>query len=347
MSHSPGFPPFESSESVPALDSIDSRRLTDPPPWGVIEMVLILALFFLLPGWIRSAAAFIPDQWRREHLDIRESDLPDNLRFAEKESASAPADRPPFFRKAFERIEASDLFGKLRKTAARFKLFNSGENTEPAGKEKFRGEHPLTVLILVSRQVPRYGWILVLVFVTGVVTAPLTEELIFRVVFMRGILRYISSAFFAVLTQAVLFALIHIRTAAGAADARQLNQILYGVLSMGIAHVLLSLFILLWLRRVDRAAWRELGFRRRGNLAGIFKGLLLFAVTWPVMIAAAQILRLHFPDIVPDPAPIFILAIGLGILFFRTERFVSNLTMHIALNLTSFCGILFLAPPTA
>ena len=74
-------------------------------------------------------------------------------------------------------------------------------------------------------------------------TAPLTEELIFRVVLMRGLLRYVPSVVFAVLTQAILFALIHIRPASGAASVEQLNRILYGVLSMGVAHIFLSLFI--------------------------------------------------------------------------------------------------------
>ncbi|MBR2695075.1 MAG: CPBP family intramembrane metalloprotease [Thermoguttaceae bacterium] len=349
MPDRPEIPPFKDPGKTTSRGSIDTPRLTDPPSWGILEMVLVLALFFLLPGWIRSALTFLPEEWRREHLAIRESDLPEELSFT-KQKSPPPADRRPTrLRQTLDRVESSKLFGKLRETAVRLKLFGNEEKDDKeknvsAVGEKFRGEHPLTVLILVSRKIPSYHWILILVFVTGVVTAPLTEELIFRVVLMRGLLRCVPSVVFAVLTQAVLFALIHIRLASGAVSVEQLNRILYGVLSMGIAHIFLSLFILFWLRRVSGAAWRELGFRKRGNLGGILKGLLLFAITWPVMIAVQQLLRLSLPDVVPDPAPIFILALGLGTLFFRTERFVSNLTMHMALNLLSFCGVLFVAP---
>ena len=344
MPDRPEIPPLEFPEKTTSRDSAGARRLTDPPPWGILEMTLVLALFFLLPGWIRSSLSFLPDEWRQEHLAIRESDLPDELSFSKKKSLSPPGRQPTLLRRTLDRIESSDLFGKLRDTAVRLKLFDGEKKNASASAEKFRGEHPLTVLILVSRKVPSYRWILILVFVTGVVTAPLTEELIFRVVLMRGLLRYVPSVVFAVLTQAILFALIHIRPASGAASVEQLNRILYGVLSMGVAHIFLSLFILVWLRRVSGAAWRELGFRTRGSLGGIFKGLLLFAITWPVMIAVQQFIRIALPDVVPDPAPIFILALGLGTLFFRTERFTSNLTMHMALNLLSFCGVLFVAP---
>lgn len=321
--------------------------LTEPPPWGAIDMILILALFFLLPGWIRSGLSFIPGDWRDAHLAIHERDLPEELRFTKKKAA-LPADplseQPTLLRQTLGRIESSGLFARLRNTAIRLRLIDGEKSAESGSAEKFRGEHPLTVLILVSRRVPKYDWILAMVFVTAVITAPVTEELIFRVVLTRGILRYIPSAAFAVLTQAVLFALIHIRPAAGAVNAEQLNRILHGVLSMGIAHVLLSLFILFWLRGIRRAAWRDFGLRAGGNVSGVFKGLLLFAVCWPVMIAVQQLIRLHFPDIVPDPAPIFILALGLGFLFLRTGRFTANLAMHMALNLVSFCGILLMAP---
>lgn len=344
MSDRPDIPPFESSGTIAANDPAGTRRLTDPPPWGIVEIILVLVLFFFLPGWIRSALTFVPDTWRQEHLAIRESDLPENLRFTNKESETPPAERPSFLWQTLDRVGSSDLFGRLRDTAVRLKLLRDEKSAESDSGEKFRGEHPLTVLILVSRKVPKYGWILALVFVTAVITAPLTEELIFRVVFMRGLLRYFPSVGFAVLTQAVLFGLIHIRSTTGAVSAEQLNRILYGILSMGIAHILLSLLILFWLRKIDGAAWSELGFRKRGSVGGIFKGLLLFAAVWPVMLAVQHLVSLAFPDVVPDPAPIFILALGLGFLFFRTERFTSNLTMHMALNLVSFCGILFLAP---
>ena len=342
MSYFP--PPPSESRSDKMPEPPGASRLTEPPPWGVIDMILVLALFFLLPGWIRSGLSFIPDDWRDAHLAIHERDLPEELRFTKKKDTSPTAEQPTLLRQTLDRIESSDLIARLRNTAVRLRLTAEETNGESESAEKFRGEHPLAVLILVSRRVPKYDWILALVFVTAVITAPVTEELIFRVVLLRGILRYIPSAAFAVLTQAVLFALIHIRPAAGAVSAEQLNRILDGILSMGIAHIFLSLFILLWLRKAHRAAWRDFGLCARGNVSGVFKGLLLFAVTWPVMVAVQQLIRLRFPDVVPDPAPIFILALGLGILFLRTGRFAANLAMHMTLNLVSFCGILFMAP---
>ena len=205
MPDRPEIPPFKDPGKTTSRGSIDTPRLTDPPSWGILEMVLVLALFFLLPGWIRSALTFLPEEWRREHLAIRESDLPEELSFTKQKSPPHADRRPTRLRQTLDRVESSELFGKLRETAVRLKLFGNEEKDDKeknvsAVGEKFRGEHPLTVLILVSRKIPSYHWILILVFVTGVVTAPLTEELIFRVVLMRGLLRCVPSVVFAVLT---------------------------------------------------------------------------------------------------------------------------------------------------
>ena len=325
------------------------------PPWGMIDIILVLLLFFLLPGWVRSALGLIPEPWREAYITIHESDLPEGmLKETAKKTPPAEGALPPawvklpsFLRKIAEQVNNSELVKRIRiaeeqiRLAAGKKAAPPKENAEP--ETPFQGEHPLTVLILVSKRVPRLTWFLALAFAAAVVTAPFAEELVFRVVLLRGLLRYIPSAFLTIVLQALFFAFIHIRSPEGVNDIEKLNRILTGVGAMVISHILLTLFILAWLRGVRHAEWRDLGFTRQGLIRGILKGVGLFLLVWPLMLAAQRIVQAVMPQAVPDPVPIFILALGLGTLFLRTRQFAANLAMHISLNFVSFCGILLLA----
>lgn len=325
------------------------------PPWGMIDIILVLSLFFLLPGWVRSALGLIPEPWREAHLTIHENDLPEGmLNEAAKKNAPAESTLPPSWEKYIsslrsiaEQVNHSELIKRVRTAAGRIRPAAEKEAaSSPKSAESeapFQREHPLTVLILVSKRVPRYTWFLALAFAAAVVTAPFAEELVFRVVLLRGLLRYIPSAFITIVLQALFFAFIHIRSPEGVTDIEKLNRILAGVGAMVISHILLTLFILAWLRRVRHAEWRDLGFTRQGLIRGIFKGIGLFLLACPFMIAASRFVQAVMPQAVPDPAPIFVLALGLGTLFLRTKQFAANLAMHVSLNLASFCGILLLA----
>lgn len=318
-----------------------------PPPWSMFDIFLVLLLFFFLPGWVKSAMMLLPEEWRNERIEIRKEDLPKNISFGNNgKPGTAPPQRlgetPSFFRQTFERLESSEITEKLREAVYRLKPADEEQDVTSSEKVRFRGEHPLTVLILVSKRVPRLGWILGLTFVSAVVTAPFAEELVFRVVLMRGLLRYLPWATGVIFLQAVLFALIHIRANDGITGLDELNNLLYGVAAIAVSHILLVFFTLLWLRKVRGASWTDFGFTRKGFVSGIFKGLGFFCILWPVMLSVQRLLLRHFPETVPDPVPIFILALGLGIVFLRTKQFAANLAMHMALNFTSFCGILLI-----
>ena len=324
----------------------------------MIDIILVFLLFFLLPGWIRSALGLIPEPWRETYFTIHENDLPEGVIFPSKETAkedSAAGNTlspswekfPPFLRRIADQVNNSELVKRARTAAEQIRLATekkSGSPNQNAESETpFQGEHPLTVLILIGKRVPRYTWILALAFAAAVVTAPFAEELVFRVVLLRGLSRYIPSAFITIVLQALFFAFIHIRSSEGVDDIEKLNRILMGVGAIVISHILLVIFILSWLRRVRYAEWSDFGFTRKGLISGIFKGVGLFLLIWPFLLAVQKIVRIIMPQAVPDPVPIFILALGLGTLFLRTRQFAANLAMHVSLNFVSFCGILLLA----
>ena len=64
-------------------------------------------------------------------------------------------------------------------------------------------------------------------------------------------------------------------------------------------------------------------------------GLVAFAaVTAPILVFFAAIKQLA-PAVVLDPLPIFLLAIVLGLLYYRTHRILPSIVLHAAFNATS------------
>lgn len=303
-------------------------------PWGMFDVLLVLILFFFLPGWLKPAVALLPESFREEWLTIKKEDIPKGISLKEDSKKEDSAARHSLTGKSRfkERVQAAADFFFPRSRAAEQK----------PKKEILRGAHPLTVMIYIARNTPRFSWVLILSFLAGVITAPLAEEFVFRVVLLQGLERWCPFSFVIVPIQALLFAVIHIRTSDGITSLAELNRILNGMTVLFVAHILLVIFSIVWLRTVRGAAWSDFGFRKKGWLKGIFTGIGLFILIWPAMLAVQKLVLLLRPDAVPDPAPIFVLALALGFLFLRTRQFTANLAMHVALNLTSFCGILWL-----
>ena len=91
----------------------------------------------------------------------------------------------------------------------------------------------------------------------------------------------------------------------------------------------------LWLRLGAGATLSDLGIVPGLWRRDVVIGLVAFAaVTAPILGSFAAIKQLA-PAVVLDPLPIFLLAIVLGLLYYRTHRILPSIVLHAAFNATS------------
>ncbi len=162
-------------------------------------------------------------------------------------------------------------------------------------------------------------------------------------------------AVFVVLLPAILFALAHSgapETPDEAASPETLNLLFGAALATGIANVATLLLGVFILRRFCAATPESLGLGpefslRRGRrfatskrfALDFFRGIVFFVFIAPVVFGVNAALRSAFPNAIVDPAPIFLLALTLGFVYWRTRRYATVVGLHFALNATSFLAL--------
>lgn len=228
------------------------------------------------------------------------------------------------------------------KTAAR-------EMAGPGVDEQAR-EHPTARLLKRGKEVPA---LLLLALLAAVVAAPLVEEFLFRFLlqgwledverrlrrrgflrspkFLRGFLPVVGVAFF--------FALIHLR--GPGREGESLDMLVFSMLVMLIASALTLGLGLVYLAVVREMRLRDFGFAPAHLFRDTRAGLVCFVFVLPPMVGLAIGMRTLLPTNLVDPFPLFVFALGLGVLYFRTGRIVACLVMHAVLNL--FSSLLALA----
>lgn len=200
--------------------------------------------------------------------------------------------------------------------------------------------HP--VFHLLRRDGSAGTWLLCIAVV--VLVAPVTEELMFRLVLQGwlakkerlwrrrlGVLRIVRPGWFSVVVVALWFAAQHARGAEQPLDPHVLRQLLVVTGAFGL---LTTLFTLLMLRVGCRASLRDLGLPA-DRLAGDLRlGAIAFLAVGPPVMALQDVLgRFVLPrNVAPDPIPLFVLAMALGGLYYRTGRIVPSIVLHMMLN---------------
>ena len=224
----------------------------------------------------------------------------------------------------------------------------------PFSQEELSEQHQLTILM---QKAGRYPIIIIVCFLMAVVVAPLSEEFLFRVLLQGGIeatLRreYGLSAWckrIPILVTALIFAAIHIRAPQETIDGHYIDLLFKGFVA-NIAGSLAAIFILvILLRKLYRIRWSDIGLwdfkRLPRDAAGAL--LLLLVILLPILIVNYSVTtlakQLDIPGSVTDPVPLFLLAMVLGTLYFRTRRFVTVFFLHAFFNLFSFLMMLYLA----
>ncbi len=218
-------------------------------------------------------------------------------------------------------------------------------NIEEA-KDKPEGQVVHPIVRLIRSRLPSA---VILAAALALLIAPLSEEMIFRVVMQGGMealarrqrlsIRWLRRCL-PVVVPALVFGLLHWNS-----DSREYPREFYIALLSGVAVGATASFVFAigWLRVVRRATWADLGISAVRWKLDLGLGLASFAAL-AVPIYALQLgLTLFMPKgIAPDPLGIFFFALVWGYLFRQTHRIGPSLISHMALNATSLTAALLL-----
>ena len=147
-----------------------------------------------------------------------------------------------------------------------------------------------------------------------------------------ALLRRLVAGFLPVTLVSLLFAAMHFRRPESALDT---TTIVY-LQSVNAVASLVSIAVLIcWLRFVAGAAPADFGIVPGKLVADVKLGLLGFlAVTGPVYAVSFAAKQLLPEDVVTDPIPILLLALAVGVLYYRTHRILPAIVLHMAFNAT-------------
>lgn len=216
-----------------------------------------------------------------------------------------------------------------------------------AGQGTDDAAHPVLRLL---RDSPGPGTALLCLF-SVVIVAPLVEEFFFRVA-LQGwleaeearqrrelpLLRRLSRGALPVLLVALMFSALHWRESSEQVDPRYLRAVL---LVSGLTNLTGLALGVCVLRIGVRATWADLGWNAAESWADVRRGLVTFlAVAAPaylIQFAAKFVCGDRFS---PDPAGLFLFALAMGWLYFRTHRILPSLVLHALLNGSSLALLL-------
>ena len=189
------------------------------------------------------------------------------------------------------------------------------------------------------------AWILLLCGISVVVVAPIVEEFYFRVL-LQGWLEAGESrlrpfmpllgrlgAFGPIFLSSLLFASQHFKVAG---PPQNMWMMAYRLLALSIGSVISMALAIVFLRVARGATAADFGWSLRHFPRDVKLGVLAFAALalpiYGTQIVLASLLPKSVP---PDPFPLFLLAVALGILYYRTHRIVPAIALHMSLNFTS------------
>jgi membrane protease YdiL (CAAX protease family) len=210
----------------------------------------------------------------------------------------------------------------------------------PAGHDDaVTTQHPLETLI-------REGggfWLVALGVLSAILVAPVVEEIVFRLIVQgwlesleiraRRSLRELGIGFPGLTPMtltAVLFAAVHYRVAGPAMSVHQIGLLFLIQAAAGAGTLGAILLLTAGLRRAN---WEDLGFVPKKLLTDVKTGLLAcLAIAPPVYVIFIVARKLLPGHLAVDPIPLLLLALALGLLYFRTHRIVPSIVLHMSFN---------------
>jgi membrane protease YdiL (CAAX protease family) len=220
--------------------------------------------------------------------------------------------------------------------------------SEAAEAAPIETSHPIQQVLSEGGNSP---WPIVLAALSAIVIAPITEELIFRLLLQGWLesverrmrrqmrwLRRILIGLLPVMTVATLFAAIHFR----APEHRQdLSTLVVQLQLFAVSSLIVVAVSVVWLKYAAKATWADLGIVPDKLAEDVGLGLLAFlAVTPPVYAILLAVDKLLPENSVADPIPLLFLGLALGVLYYRTHRIVPSIVLHSAFNTVAVLTVL-------
>ena len=205
--------------------------------------------------------------------------------------------------------------------------------------------HPIVRLLSEGKP-----WMLLVCAFSAALVAPIFEEFLFRVLVqgwleaaqrrwrrrMPTLRRLFPGAAGPILLTSLLFAGVHFRV-----DSPPMNPLYLAYVLMGQAVMnLLTLgFALFWLRTMRRATAADFGWRTDKLASDVRTGVIAFlAFAAPIYALQSALIWLLPGYMAVDPATLFLLALVLGTLYYRTHRVTPSIVVHMCLNATSLAA---------
>ena len=204
-----------------------------------------------------------------------------------------------------------------------------------------RRSHPIMILLNADSSAA----IVLLCILSVVVMAPVAEEFFFRLLLQgylekinfrhRRLLRHSARlvGLWPLLLTSVLFASLHAR--GPRQEIPPVDDLIYMIATDTFSKVVLVLGAIVYLRKFRGATWKDLGIRFDTLGTDVRLALGAFLAVFVPIIAFQFGLSEWFPDYVPDPVPLFPLALALGYLYLRTHRILPSLLLHLFFNASS------------
>ncbi len=204
-------------------------------------------------------------------------------------------------------------------------------------------EHTITRLVVSGRDAPS---VFLLVVLSGVIIVPIGEEFLFRLLLQgfaekreAGLRRLFTTPFsrsflrgsLSVLFSSVIFAGVHLRSTTEPGSFQKYYDALLGMM---IGHLFLLVFAPLYLIVVRGASLADLGIRWRKIPGDCLLGVLASVVILPPVYLMNYGVTNLIGDvgIALDPIPLFLFAVGLAVLYYRTHRIVPGIVVHSLFN---------------
>ena len=281
-----------------------------PAPWGAFDIAVVFGAYFLLTALVPSLALGLLPPEQRQPLDRQ---------------------RPP--------VHSAPPIVLQRPMEP-----GSIEKTDDVAENKGQVLHPIVHLIR-----SRSPFAMILATTLALLIAPLSEEMIFRVVMQGGMeamlrrqrlsVRWLRHGL-PILVPALVFGLLHWNS-----DSREYPREFYIALLSGVAVGATAslVFAIVWLKVVRRATWADLGISTVRWKSDLVLGLASFAaLAVPIYSLQLGLTVLLPKGIAPDPLGIFIFALAWGYLYRQTHRIGPSLISHMALNAISLTAALLL-----
>ncbi|MCL2744237.1 MAG: CPBP family intramembrane metalloprotease [Planctomycetaceae bacterium] len=200
-------------------------------------------------------------------------------------------------------------------------------------KKETTAEHPLTQLIQQGRSNPA---VLLIALLVGVITTPIVEEFLFRLVLQSSIINtdkyggwYNSiSAALSIFITSLLFAALH-GLPPKEMTLEALQAMMLGAMIGGVLFLIAGIAYLVVVRKTDA---RDLGWDDKHLLSDIET-----AARWAVFVMPAVMLihitaKALLPNAATDPIPLFFFSLVLGYLFYKTRRLAPPVFLHAFFN---------------